>query len=120
MSQSRREKSVQDPVVKYARDTYPVELIARKFQAGKFGSNGWPDFDFFGQAGGFFMIEFKDPNGALSALQSERIRRLRRMGHRVWVCDDKELGKVIIRAEVQGTKEWINRLYTANCEEYVV
>lgn len=95
------EGKIQARVVQYARTEYPERLEARKFQAGRFGSNGWPDYDFLTEGGDIFFIEFKAPGKDLTPLQEERVKRLRKLGHRVYVVDNVDVGKEVIDTEMR-------------------
>lgn len=99
------EARTQAAVVKWAREKYPYGLLARKTQVGRFGSNGWPDYEFNGRTKSekpiTFFIEFKAPNGRVTAIQAQRHADLRELGFRVYVVADAETGKRIIYSEME-------------------
>lgn len=89
------ERQVENPVVDYAKKQ---GMKVRKMNGQ--GFNHWPDRLFLGEEGLSFWVEFKRPGGVLSPGQEIMIDDLRRMGHRVYVCDDPGKGKAIIDAEL--------------------
>jgi hypothetical protein len=95
------EAKIQDTTVKWARQTYPGKLIARKFQAGRYGTNGWPDYDFLILKKITFFIEFKAPGADCTPLQLERHKELRALGFNVYVIDNVLAGKEVIRREFE-------------------
>ena len=95
------ESAIQKAVVTWAREKYKGKLIARKFQAGKFGSNGWPDYEFLVPGGMVFHIEFKAERGICTPLQLQRHKELREIGHPVYVADTVSAGRRIIELEMR-------------------
>lgn len=92
------EARIQASVVDWARREYKGKLIARKFStAGRFGTSGWPDYEFLIPGGRVFHIEFKAPGGTCSELQLQRHAELRAIGHEVFVADAADVAKAIIR-----------------------
>lgn len=94
------EAKIQASVVKYARSAYKGQLIARKIESGKFGSAGWPDYEFNVLGGHTFFIEFKAPGGQLTDLQAARHRALKALGFRVHTTNDAQAGRDIVDHEV--------------------
>ena len=73
----------------------------RKLDVGP-GGKGWLDQLFLGDNNSHFIVEFKDEgvgDSGLSPKQIKRINRLRRMGHRVYVCDDYDQFRTILANE---------------------
>jgi hypothetical protein len=96
------EGRLQKTVTDWARREFKEdELICRKFQAGMYGSNGWPDYDWLKKGGEIFFIEFKAPGGKCSPLQLRRHAQLRALGFRVYVCDSADQARQIIRQEMR-------------------
>lgn len=58
--------------------------------------NGVPDFLYL-RRGVYIWIEWKTPDGALSAIQVKRIKEMREHGATVHVCDNLEDAKRILR-----------------------
>lgn len=104
------ESKIQDAVVRWARETYKGKLIARKFQAGTYGTNGWPDYEFLLPGAVVCHVEFKRPGGECTALQLARHAELRALGHRVYVVTDALAGKQIIRNEMEGNVKAARKL----------
>lgn len=91
------ESKIQKSVVTHAKDR---GFVAIKLSSlGMYGTSGWPDYLFLGVKAKIFFIEFKAPGGKTTPLQDERIRLLRALGFRVYVCNDKEQGWSIIHKE---------------------
>lgn len=63
----------------------------------KMGTEGWPDRLVVWAPGRHFWIEFKQPDGSLTAAQRQRIPRMRSSGEVVFVPDS--------RAEVEALLE---------------
>lgn len=59
------------------------------------GRRGCPDRWFFREPGSVVIIEFKDPNGALSAAQKREINWFLANGFNVHVIDSIEDGKAV-------------------------
>jgi hypothetical protein len=95
------EAKIQTAVVKYARSRYVGRLVARKNAAGRFGSNGYPDYEFNCEKRHTFFIEFKAPGGSLTALQEQRISELEDLGYTVYVIDKVDAGKLAIDEEMR-------------------
>lgn len=95
-----RESAIQEKVVSYAREKYKGKVIVIKRQAGKYGTNGWPDYEFLINDSEVFHIEFKAPGGQCTDLQLQRHAELRALGHRVYVCDDVAPGKRVVDTEI--------------------
>lgn len=55
-----------------------------------FGHNSWPDRHFFMPRGVSLMVEFKKPEENPTPLQAKLHRRLRKLGHEVYVCKTVE------------------------------
>lgn len=91
------EARIQSKVVTWARRTYKKKLIARKNQAGRFGTNGWEDYEFLLPKEISKHMEFKAPGEQPTRLQAERHKELRALGHEVVVVDNVEQGKAIIK-----------------------
>jgi hypothetical protein len=95
------ESAIQKTVVNWAREKYRGKLIARKFQAGSYGTNGWPDYEFLVPGGKVFHVEFKAEGGACTPLQLQRHKELREIGHPVYVADNVPAGRRIIEMEMR-------------------
>jgi hypothetical protein len=95
-----REAPIQKAVVEYARERHKGKLIAIKRQSGKFGSNGYPDYEFLIVKGRSFHIEFKAPGEACTELQLQRHAELRAIGHTVYVTDSVPAGRAIVDKEM--------------------
>jgi hypothetical protein len=94
------EARIQKAVVDWARREFPKKMIVRKFQAGPYGTNGWPDYEFLIEGGLCFHIEFKAPGGKCTELQLARHEELRAIGHKVFVCDSADQAKGVVRSEM--------------------
>lgn len=81
---------VQDPVVRHARST---GWLAWKLRIE--GRNGAPDYWFF-KDGCLVIMEFKAPNGELSAQQVLRIKDLHEHGFEVHVLDNADAGRALL------------------------
>lgn len=86
------EGKIQKAVKEYAESR---GCLAMRRQAGPFGSNGFPDFQFLYQ-GRYLFIEFKAPGKCATELQLERHAQIRAHGGQVFVCDDTITGKRVI------------------------
>ena len=93
------EAKIQRAVIAYAKSHYKDTLIARKGESGKFGTTGWPDYEFLLSGGRVFFVEFKTPGKEPTPLQWQRIGQLRGLGHRVYICDSIGGGKAIMDVE---------------------
>ena len=69
---------------------------------GPMGVKGWPDYMFLGPTGVIFFIEFKAPGGACTDLQLARHETLRKLGFKVYVCDNVGVGWAICKKELTG------------------
>lgn len=90
------ESKIQTHVVDYAKTAYHKKVKAKKNQAGKFGTNGDPDYTFFWINEHTEFIEFKGPDGELTDLQIERHAEIRALGFLVHVVSDKRIGRSVI------------------------
>ncbi|HEY6007571.1 MAG TPA: VRR-NUC domain-containing protein [Geobacteraceae bacterium] len=63
------------------------------------GKRSWPDRLFIGPNRVFFFIEYKVRGELPTPAQATLINKLRKMGHHVYVVDDKEVGRKIILYE---------------------
>ena len=95
----RRESYIEAKVVEHARK---IGYLARKVQYP--GKRGAPDHWFFGPTGQIVIIEFKDPNGALSVAQRREIAKLRERGLSVHVIDSIEVGKALLEHELRKAR----------------
>lgn len=90
----RRETYIEAQVVKIARErgwrVRKMEFIGRR---------GCPDRWFFKGEGRVRIIEFKDPNGALSPAQKKEIGWLRANGFDVHVISSVEDGRALFDAD---------------------
>ncbi len=89
------EKTIEKRVGDYAK--------ALGFRHSKFTSPGHravPD-RIFAQLGSVFWIEFKAPGEEPTPLQRVEIKKMRKTGLRVYVCDDIDEGKAIIDKELK-------------------
>jgi hypothetical protein len=83
-----RERDIQARTVGYAR---AKGALARKLDFGM----GWPDFLFL-HAGRVLFVEFKTPEGRLSAMQQHVHAQLRNSGFVVHTVRDVEAGILLI------------------------
>ena len=91
------EKQIEQVVCAYAKSR---GLLAYKFTSP--ARRSVPDRLFLGPDGVSFFIEFKAPGNVPTKLQSREITRITALGHRVYVCDDVEIGKRWIDFEITG------------------
>lgn len=98
------EAKIQKKVVDYAKLKYADTVIVRKNQAGKFGTNGYPDYEFNAIGGYTWFMEFKAPGKKPTALQENRIARLRKLGFNAEICDDVGEGMKTIDREMQTAR----------------
>ena len=96
------EAKIQKGVVEWARREYKGKLLARKNQAGRYGTGGWPDYEFNVIGGHTFFIEFKAPGEKPTTLQTQRHEELRALGFRVYVVADVNSGKKIVQGEMES------------------
>ena len=91
---NKRESVIERRSVKMAeaRGWYNVKLE-------KCNKNGMPDRMFMRQGGLIFFVEFKTDKGALSEIQTERIKQLRAMNHKVYVIRSEVEMKGVLDAE---------------------
>lgn len=89
------EATIEKAVCQYAES---LGMLTRKFVSP--ARRSVPDQIFF-YAGHCFFIEFKAPGKKPTSGQEREIARLRDAGMRVFVIDDIEGGKALIRAEKQ-------------------
>lgn len=81
---------VQRPVVEYARNVWGITTTKGT------GFVGMNDYIFWMPGGRVLLMEFKDPKGVLSDIQSYWVEEFRKEGYDVEVCDNAEIGKGII------------------------
>ena len=93
---------VERPVVKYAREKLGVVVFPLKMFFG--GETGIPDDLFVLPGGKCLFMEFKDPDGVLSRKQLYWRRELRKMGHKVYVFDDKAKAIEALRKAVDAAR----------------
>ena len=92
----RREKEIEASVCKHAED---LGMLQYKFSPEH--DKGMPDRLFFHRHRAWF-IEVKDPNGAVSPTQAQRMREL--SPHvPVYVIEDVPSGKALLEKIAQGT-----------------
>lgn len=101
----KKEHKVEQSVVDYAKKN---GFLVRKYNSP--GVPGGPDRIFYGH-GTVFLIEFKTPDGVLSAEQTNEIARLRSHGVKAFVVDSIEMGCQIIDGGVMVQK----RLKLSGC-----
>jgi hypothetical protein len=87
------EAHIQKPVIKYARKS--LGLMCTKMDIRNAG--GIPDYLIWMPRGLLLLIEFKKPNGVPTPLQVEMHKRLRTLGYEVYVIDNVETGKELLR-----------------------
>jgi hypothetical protein len=99
------EKKIQTAVIEYLKrqlvEHPDVKCVYRKVQGGRYGTNGWPDYEIFAQRWGatsVLMLEFKAPGKPLTALQANRFVQLQSAGVTCEVCDNIEVGKRLVDA----------------------
>lgn len=95
---ARREFYIEKEVCKYA-----VSLGWRQRKMEFVGRRGCPDRWFKRDGGQLVIIEFKDPNGALSAAQRREVNWLTTHGFNVHVVDSIQQGREIFDAWETGT-----------------
>ena len=100
------EAKIQDKVIKWAKETYRKQIECKKSQAGRYGSNGWSDYEIFRaehellsgtRPAAVLFLEFKAPGAEATELQAMRLKRLREMGFATGLADSVELGQEIIK-----------------------
>lgn len=100
------EAKIQDKVIKWAKETYRKQIECKKNQAGRYGSNGWSDYEIFRaehellsgtRPAAVLFLEFKAPGAEATELQAMRLKRLREMGFATGLADSVELGQEIIK-----------------------
>jgi len=101
----KKEHKIEQAVVDFAKER---KFLVRKYNSP--GVPGGPDRIFYGH-GTVFLIEFKTPEGVLSAEQTNEITRLRNHGVKVFIVSDINTGKMVIDGAVMVQK----RLKTAGC-----
>jgi predicted methyltransferase MtxX (methanogen marker protein 4) len=74
-------------------------MLIRKMNG--LGVMGWPDRMFM-YNGNVMFIEFKRPGGKVTEVQQKMHERIMSAGFRVWVVDDKQVGKSLIDKLVEG------------------
>lgn len=94
----QKEGPIQQAVVSCFKDTFGKKGLAIKRIAGKYGTGGYPDYEFVVPHDAF-EIEFKAPGEGCTDLQLQRHNELRALGRRVYVVDSVMLGKEIINQE---------------------
>lgn len=90
---------VQDPLTKFLRES---SILHKKKDTGPWcTSPGWPDLEIYPGKQRIFFIECKAPGEKddVSPIQEYAHKTLRGLGYHVYVVDDKEEGKAIIRKE---------------------
>lgn len=87
---SRLETSIENSFGDWLSLWYP-EWVYRKFTP--MGDEGWPDRDLFGPGARTVFIEWKKKGKRPGLLQWERINRLRKLGHTVYVWDNLKKAK---------------------------
>lgn len=65
-----------------------------------YGNRSWPDRMILLPKVPAFFIEFKRPGEGPSPGQEQKIKELRALGKRVYICDDSEQAMVFCEAEV--------------------
>jgi hypothetical protein len=101
------EARIQQHVVQWAKKKYGKKIKLKKNQAGRYGSNGWPDYEVFRaaflntsarlqQPGAVLFIEFKAPGEKPTPLQAEVLGQLHEMGFGTAVVDDVRVGQILI------------------------
>ena len=93
------EAEIESKVCHYARQKY--KIIPYKFVSPNYRSV--PDRLFIGPNGLHFFVEFKREGNVPTKAQEREIRRLRDLGHHVYVCDSTERGYTIIDLEIEST-----------------
>jgi hypothetical protein len=91
---SKPERIVEGWAVKYAKR---LAYLTRKMNG--LGNRSWPDQQFFTFGGVAFFMEFKREGEDPTPKQAECHKRLRALGHRVYVIRDKVEAKLVIDAE---------------------
>lgn len=88
------EKSIQGPVVAYARK---LGFRCDKLSTGSlYQTSGLPDFIFWFPGGRPLLIEFKRPGGKATPLQAATHRQLKELGYEVHVIDNATAGKLLV------------------------
>jgi len=94
----RSEASIDQAIVKYARDK---GCLVAKLGGFRSGSVGWPDRLFVGPNGQVFFIEMKrEGGGRLSAMQEVMITELQERGISCYIVSDVDTGKALVDREL--------------------
>lgn len=96
----RLESEIENDAVDFANDALGVEQC----KLAPRGSRHWPDRIFFIEGGKPLLIEFKRRGQAPRKGQSAKIRKLRRLGYHVEVCNNVEDAKRIITQAVEAAR----------------
>lgn len=95
MARGPEAKLVQDPLTKFMREN---EILHKKKDTGPYTtSSGWPDLEIFPGKKVIFFIECKAPGKKADPLQEHIHGILREAGYEVFVVDNAELGRAIIK-----------------------
>ena len=93
------ENEIENAVVDHAKDL-GIEVTKMNL----LGNRNWPDRVFWIEGGRPFLIEFKFPGEPLRKGQRAKIKKLRRLGYDVEVCDDADVGKRLIADHLAAAK----------------
>lgn len=99
MARGPEARLVQDPLTLFLRTS---GIVHKKKDTGPWcTSPGWPDLEIYPGMQRIFFIECKAPGEAadVSPIQAHVHKMLRDLGYHVYVVDDKDIGKEIIRRE---------------------
>jgi len=97
------EKSVDQAIVRWAREKWPEMIIRKLSTLGARGTNGDPDRLFFWK-GKLILIEMKRPGGLCTDLQLQRHIEWQRAGAKVIVVDSVVAGRQVLDQEFNNTR----------------
>ena len=106
------EKTIDQGVVKWAKERWP-EMVVRKLSTlGPRGTNGDPDRMFF-MNGKLMLIEMKAPGGECTPLQLQRHAEWRKAGALVVVIADVAAGKAVLLQHFAKKRRAFSSVLTA-------
>lgn len=107
-SQPKRESSIQSAVIEYAR---ALNMLCVKLSFGE----GWPDYMIL-YKGTCTFIEFKRKGEKPTTLQKSTHSIIRGQGFDVFVVDDADLGKALIRS-IYGVGNRLETIHRADDQD---
>jgi hypothetical protein len=96
MRKFRNETALEKACCRYAKKVCPAGENKKLDTKGPFGRTGWPDREFVFPGSDIWFVEFKMPGEEPTEKQWRVIRKLRKLGAEVHVCDNYEAFAKII------------------------